>query len=165
MIEIVAHRPAWAELYENEAVRLRQGLGPTALRIEHVGSTAVPGLAAKNIVDIQISVASLRDGQLFASQLEALGYVDVPDDEPAHRFFKLVDEAGHRLVHIHVCAIGSEWERRHIFFRDYLRKHPETVREYEDLKKKLASRFDDINEYADAKTDFIRRIEELDNRV
>lgn len=159
-IEIIAYRGAWAELYTAEATRLKQALGSAALRVEHVGSTAVPGLAAKDTVDIQVSVMSLEDDDLFKPQLESLDYSFLPDDEPAHRFFRLEDEGGRVLFHVHLCESRSDWERRHIAFRDYLREHPDTAREYEALKKSLAPRFEDANEYADAKSDFIRRVED-----
>lgn len=158
-IEIVDYREEWPELFRLESVRVRAVLKDTALRIEHVGSTAVPDLAAKDTIDIQVSVENLDDEHLFVPQLQALGYTYVPDDEPAHRFFKLKDEAGNHLFHVHVCQHGGKWERDHLLFRDHLRRHPDTARTYEELKRNLAARIQDRREYAAAKDDFIREAE------
>ena len=126
------------------------------LRVEHVGSTAVVGLAAKDTIDIQISVANM---DAHIEQIEALGYEYVPDDEPSHRFFKLKTEDGDHLLHVHVCQVGGAWEQRHLRFRDMLRSDPELAIRYEELKRDLATRIQDRQAYADAKTAFIRRAE------
>ncbi|HEX6548230.1 MAG TPA: GrpB family protein [Candidatus Dormibacteraeota bacterium] len=148
----------WPAEYERRAAAIRDALGPAAVRIEHVGSTSVPGLAAKPVIDIQLSVADLLDEASYRPALEQLGYQHRPDHEPEHRFFKLEDATGRRLVHIHVCAAGSVWERRHLAFRDRLRADPEAARRYEEVKRTLAPRFDDANQYADAKTEIIRSL-------
>ncbi len=134
-------------------------LGDVAVRIEHVGSTAVPGLAAKDTIDIQVSVAKM-DRALYEAPLESLGYTSVSDkatDE--HHFFGRPYTTLPRLFNVHVCPVGSEWERRHIAFRDYLRDQPEAARRYETFKRQIATKFDDTLEYAYAKEDFIRQME------
>ena len=155
-VEIVEYDHRWPARYAREAVRIAAALGPLARRIEHVGSTSVPGLAAKDIIDIQLSVESFDDA--YRAPLEQLGYVFRPDDEPAHRFFYLPDpaRAGRKLVHIHVCLSGSEWEAVHPRFRDLLRADGELRAAYERLKRDLAPRFEVGNDYADAKGPFIR---------
>jgi len=130
-------------------------MGPVAQRIEHIGSTSVPGLGAKDIVDIQLAVASFEPQVAYQGPLERLGYFRRPDPEPAHRFFWLADASGRRLVNLHVCESGSEWERRHLAFRDRLRADPGLRRDYERLKRRLAPLFTDVNEYAGAKGGFI----------
>ncbi len=98
-------------------------------------------------------------GARFRDPLEGLGYVHREDpEEPAHRFFGLSDAAGRRLVNIHVCESGGEWERRHLTFRDLLRTRPDVAVEYERLKRDLAPRYQVVDDYADAKGDFIRRL-------
>jgi GrpB-like predicted nucleotidyltransferase (UPF0157 family) len=159
VIEIVPYDPAWAARYAAEEARLREALGPQARRIEHVGSTSVPGLAAKDIVDIQLSVSSFEPQAAYQEPLERLGYYHRPDPEPAHRFFGLVDGSGRRLFNLHVCESGSEWERRHQAFRDRLRADPDLCREYERLKRHLAPFYTDVNEYAAAKSEFIRAVQ------
>lgn len=156
---IVPYNPDWPPRFEQEASRIRAALGNIAVRIEHVGSTAVPGLAAKDTIDIQISVPRM-DRSLYEGCLESLGYTSVWDmatDE--HHFFGRPYETRPRLFNVHVCPAGSEWERRHIAFRDYLRSNPEARQCYEAFKKEIAPNFDDTLEYADAKEDFIRQME------
>ena len=156
---IVPYNPAWPSRFEAEAARIREALGDVAVRIEHVGSTAVPGLAAKDTIDIQISVPTM-DRTLFEGPLEALGYASVWDkatDE--HHFFGRPYETRPRLFNVHVCPVGSEWERRHLAFRDHLRMDPDAARRYEAFKKEIAPTFSDTLEYAYAKEDFIREME------
>jgi putative glutamine amidotransferase len=152
--------PAWPARYEEEAVRIRRALGGQLIRIDHVGSTSVAGLGAKPIVDIQASVRSMSPREDYVEPLRRLGYrwvVDPWSDE--HEYFSR-DEEGERAFQVHVCLAGSDWERRHLAFRDWLRDHPDDATAYERLKRDLAERHPrDILTYVDAKTDFIRSIE------
>jgi GrpB-like predicted nucleotidyltransferase (UPF0157 family) len=132
--------PRWPQEFRTIASRLRTALGPTALRIDHVGSTAVPGLDAKPVIDIQVSVARLDPDELFRRPLESLGYVlhaDNPDR--TKRFFG--PPPGTRPVHIHVRCAGSFDEQLNLLLRDYLRTHAEAGREYAQRKWELAERF------------------------
>jgi GrpB-like predicted nucleotidyltransferase (UPF0157 family) len=119
-----------------------------------VGSTAVPGLAAKPIIDIQISVDDIADESSYRPGIESLG-IALRSRDPAHLYFR--PPLGEpRVVQIHVCVAGSVWETDHLLFRDYLRVHPDARDAYGSLKLALASRFrDDRLAYTDAKTDFI----------
>jgi GrpB-like predicted nucleotidyltransferase (UPF0157 family) len=156
--------PEWPVHFEAEAARLREALGELALRIEHTGSTSVPGLGAKPIVDIQVSVQELEPREEFRAFLERLGYVfsETPDDATYPFFHK---PAGWpHLFHVHLCEAGGEEERRHLAFRDYLRDHPEAASEYEALKRGLANRhlaedFESRSAYSEAKSVFIRPCE------
>ena len=152
--------PDWPNVFASEARRIRAALDPIATRLEHVGSTAVPALAAKPVIDIQVSVRSMSPREAYRGPLEGLGYrwgIDPWSDE--HEFFSL-EKDGERKVHVHVCPEGSDWERRHIMFRDWLRDHPEDAAAYERLKLELAERHPrDTYTYADAKGDFVRGIE------
>lgn len=130
-----------------------------ALRLEHVGSTAVPGLRGKDVIDIQLSVAALEPMAPYCAQLERLGYEYLVTEPKDHRFFRL-ERAGRRLCNLHVCQAGGDWERRHIAFRDHLRSHPEAAIAYERHKLELAPRFDVTGDYAEAKEPFIRRLEQ-----
>lgn len=154
------HDTTWRLRFEVEAKRVREALGCEVTRIEHVGSTAVPGLAAKPVIDIQVSVTSMVPRASYAEPLTRLGYrwgMDPWSDD--HEFFSR-DEDGGRAFHVHVCLAGSEWERRHLAFRDWLRDHPDDAAAYERLKRELAEHHPhDIYSYVDAKTDFIRSIE------
>jgi GrpB-like predicted nucleotidyltransferase (UPF0157 family) len=156
-IEIHPYRAEWPTRYERLAKGISGALGPAALRVEHIGSTAVPGLAAKDIIDIQVSVASFLPKAAYRKPLESLGYTYRPDDDPAHRFFKRDGPADRRLVNIHVCELGSAWEERHLVFREYLRSNPEAAAEYERLKVRLSAEHDDVLSYTEAKTAFIAK--------
>jgi GrpB-like predicted nucleotidyltransferase (UPF0157 family) len=135
-------------------VRLKERLGAAALRIEHVGSTAVPGLPAKPIVDIQVSVADLTDESCYVAQIEAVG-LRLRSRDVYHRYFRPPDEQV-RDVHIHVCAAGSQWEREHLLFRDYLRSDVQARRSYADVKADAAHVWaDDRIAYTDAKNEVI----------
>ena len=156
---LAPYDPAWPARFEEEAAGIRTALGELAVAIEHVGSTSVPGLAAKPIVDIQVSVRSMMPRTAYVEPLRALGYrwsLDPWSDE--HEYFSTED--GPAAFHIHVCPPGSEWERRHLAFRDWLRRHPDDAAAYERLKRELAERHPrDILAYVDGKTPFIREIE------
>ena len=159
-VEIVPYDPEWPLRFGREKQRLEAALGERALGIEHVGSTAVPGLAAKPIVDIQLSVGSFEPLHDYQEPLAGLGYGYRPDDDSEHRFF-LLEEDGRRAVQIHVCEAGGVWERYHLAFRDYLIAHPRVAEAYEDQKRRLAALHrNDRVAYADAKTPFIRSIDE-----
>jgi GrpB-like predicted nucleotidyltransferase (UPF0157 family) len=133
---------------------LADRLGPAALRIEHVGSTAVPGLAAKPVIDVQVSVADIDEEPSFVPHIEAAG-VKMRAREAGHRYFRPPGDAP-REVQVHVCAAGSDWERTHVLFRDFLRADAGTRDAYGALKRRLAVRFrDDRIAYNEAKTDFI----------
>jgi GrpB-like predicted nucleotidyltransferase (UPF0157 family) len=161
--EIVPYDPAWVAAFDAEAVRLRAALGAVAVRIDHHGSTSIPGLAAKPIIDIQISVATLQPMATYAEPLASLGYVHVPDpDDAICPFFHRPAEWPH-THHVHVVEAGGLEERRTLAFRDYLREHAEVAGEYERLKytigAQLAPRDAETREaYARAKSDFIERI-------
>ena len=152
-VVIVAHDPAWADRFATERSRIVAALGERVLAIDHIGSTAVPGLAAKPIIDIDLSVADPNDESAYLSDLVSAGYL-LRVREPGH----LMVRTPERDVHVHVCAVDSEWEVRHLMFRDWLRTHPDDRQRYEDVKRSLAGTWEDMNDYADAKTEVIAQI-------
>jgi GrpB-like predicted nucleotidyltransferase (UPF0157 family) len=155
-IRIVAHDPAWAERFALERKRIVAALDGLARRVDHVGSTSVPGLAAKPIVDIDVSVPDVESEQDYLPQLEAAGYV-LRVRERGHRLVRTPE----RDVHVHICDAGSDWEHRHLLFRDWLRRNAGDRAAYEDLKRELAQRdWTDMNAYADAKGPLITEITE-----
>jgi GrpB-like predicted nucleotidyltransferase (UPF0157 family) len=163
MIEIVPYDPRWPQEFEKERGHIQAALGTLALRIDHNGSTAVPGLAAKPVIDIQVSVASLQPLEAFAARLATIGYTHVPGvDDGWCPFFHRPASWPH-THHVHLVQSGGDEERRTLLFRDYLRDHPEEARGYEDLKRQLAAAHgggdkDSREAYATAKTAFIERI-------
>lgn len=157
-IELLAYDPKWQGRYEQLVDALRRELQSVAVRIDHIGSTSVPGLAAKDVIDLQIAVAALEPHGPYREALERLGYHYRPDKDLGHRFFKLDSAAGRRLANVHVCVAGSGWESDHLGFRDSLREDALVARRYEEVKQVLARQFDDANEFAQAKSAFIQNI-------
>jgi putative glutamine amidotransferase len=151
----------WPDRFEREAEQILAALpADTVARIDHVGSTSVPGLAAKPIIDIQLSLVSMVPRSAYVDPLVALGYDWTPDPwDDQHEYFNR-SEGDDQMVHIHACEAGSDWERRHLAFRDALRSDPDAAAEYEALKRRLAADHpQDIMAYVDGKTHFVRRIE------
>jgi len=160
-IQIVEYDPEWPSQYRAEAAIIGAILGGLALRVDHVGSTAVPGLAAKPVIDIQVSVASLQPRGAFDELLALIGYthIDVGEFDVVYPFYQRPDDWP-TTHHLHLCRAGSAEELHHIVFRDYLRDHPTTAREYEALKRSLVAlqsgtSLADRKRYSDAKTPFI----------
>jgi GrpB-like predicted nucleotidyltransferase (UPF0157 family) len=140
-IRLVAYTPTWAREAQRELRRIGETLGSVAIRLEHVGSTAVRGMAAKPILDLQLSVADIAARDLYVQPLGGLGYVFIPDpDSPGFHFF--AKPLGRpRSHHLHVCQAGGEHELRHIAVRDFLQAHGAEARSYETLKRELVDRF------------------------
>ncbi len=133
-ITIVGYDPKWPELYREELCRILHSIVDLIVAIEHIGSTAVPGLAAKPIIDIIAGVRSLEDAPRCIGPLEAMDYEYVPQYEvyiPERRYFRP------RTHHLHMVEISSEFWRRHLLFRDFLRSHPDVAQEYAELKRTL----------------------------
>ncbi|MEO8476109.1 MAG: gamma-glutamyl-gamma-aminobutyrate hydrolase family protein [Actinomycetota bacterium] len=153
---------SWPDRYDAESARIVSAV-PAGLvsRIDHVGSTSVPGLAAKPVVDIQLSVTSMVPREAYVGPLTGLGYRWVPDGfDDTHEFFA-IDGGDGRAVNLHVTAAGSEWERRHLAFRDALRADPDTAAAYADLKRTLAANHPrDIVRYVEGKSAFVRSVED-----
>jgi GrpB-like predicted nucleotidyltransferase (UPF0157 family) len=146
--------PAWPERFARERMRIVDALGEVAMRVEHIGSTAVPGLAAKPIVDILVTLADVDDEPAFAPSLERAGYV-LRVREPGHRMFRTPD----RSVHVHLWGDRDPEVDRYLAFRDRLRASEEDRQAYERLKRELARRdWDDINHYAEAKGALVEEI-------
>ena len=154
-IEIVPYDPEWPRLFAQLAERLRDALGTTALRIDHIGSTSVPDLDAKPIVDVQISVADFEPMDAYRAPLERLGFVFRADNtERTKRYFR--EAPGTRRTHVHVRRAGSWAEQFNLLFRDYLRVHADDARRYAAVKRELAARFGaDRQGYTDAKDPYI----------
>ena len=139
-VVIVPYDPAWPAQFERWARTFRTSLGEIALRIDHVGSTAVPGLGAKPVIDFQIAVRSLVPAEPYREKLEALGWRFHPDNpDRSKRFF--MGPIGEPRMHLHVRRAGSVDEQLALLFRDYLRTHPEAAEDYAREKRLLAERF------------------------
>jgi GrpB-like predicted nucleotidyltransferase (UPF0157 family) len=154
-IVVVPYDPEWPKRFAELGRQLRGALGDVALRIDHIGSTAVPGLDAKPVVDIQISVASFEPLDAYRLPLERAGYVfRVDNADRTKRYFR--ERPGERRTHIHVRRAGSWSEQAGLLFRDYVRAHPDDAAQYAELKRTLADKHrEDRAEYTDAKAPFI----------
>ncbi len=167
-IILTEYDPAWPGSFEAERARLQEAIGEWAVSIEHVGSTAVPGMAAKPVIDIGVSLRSFRDTLLCITPLRELGYICMGESGiPGRIFFrKLTDDPSpgqtlngvSRTHQVHMYEEGHWEDVAHILFRDWLRSHPETAREYEALKRDLAATHSDVEAYAEAKTQFVRAV-------
>jgi GrpB-like predicted nucleotidyltransferase (UPF0157 family) len=156
-IVLAEYDPAWPELFRREADRIRAALGERAQRIEHVGSTAVPGLAAKPIIDIVLVVADSAVEDAYAPPLEAAGYV-LRIREPdwyEHRVFKGPDTN----VNLHVFSHGCPEIEQMLLFRDWLRRNDSDRELYERAKRELVRKeWKYVQNYADAKTDVVEEL-------
>jgi GrpB-like predicted nucleotidyltransferase (UPF0157 family) len=156
-IQVADYDPAWPELYRREADRIRATLGERALQLEHVGSTSVPGLAAKPVIDIVLVVEDSSDEQAYVAPLEQAGYV-LRIREPdwhEHRLLKGPDTN----VNIHVFSRGSPEIERMLAFRDRLRENDAERELYERSKRELARReWKYVQDYADAKSEVVEAI-------
>jgi GrpB-like predicted nucleotidyltransferase (UPF0157 family) len=157
-IIVVDYDPNWPAVFRSLRKRIADALGDMAAAIEHVGSTAVPGLVAKPIIDIDVLLAAEPMLPASIERLASLGYIHrgnlgVPEREA---FYAPANDPPH---HLYVCPPGSAEFRRHLAFRDYLRAHPEDAKRYGDLKLELAKRFrDDRSAYNNAKTEFVAKV-------
>ncbi|MEU1685779.1 GrpB family protein [Micromonospora sp. NPDC005707] len=164
-VRLRPYDPDWPARYAEEAELLRHTLRGSLIAIEHVGSTAVPDLAAKPVIDILAAVPSLDEFPAVIAPLEGIGYVYTPEseaDDPSRRVFRKgpQDPATFRTHHLHVTEHGGRYWRRLIAFRDHLRSHPEDVAAYLALKQGLAARHaGDPARYTREKRDFVREIE------
>ncbi|MFC4076229.1 GrpB family protein [Salinithrix halophila] len=160
-VEVVPHHPAWSERFEEEAQKLREVFGEELIRVYHIGSTSVPGLEAKPVIDLLPVVKEISRVDRFRPPMEALGYEAMGEyGIPGRRFFRKGGE--NRTHHVHVFEEGHSDIRRHLAFRDYLRTHPEEAARYGALKQRLAHRFPtDLKAYMDGKDGLIKEIEAL----
>ena len=162
-IRLMDYDPRWPELYAEAAAGLRQALGPSLISVEHIGSTSVPGLAAKPIIDIQAVIRAASDVDEAGPALAALGWVrgtfTAGPDPERHLYFKKNDAQGARTHQLHAYEADYPAASAHLRFRDYLRAHPEEAARYEDLKRGLAEQHrHDRLAYSDAKTAYVEAV-------
>lgn len=157
VIEVVAYDATWPDAFQKEANALRQVFGTRAVAIEHIGSTSVPGLQAKPIIDVLIVLDSTDDLALFSPAMEALGYrvrgecleAEIPGTPG--RFYFSKDHGDVRTHQVHVCRVGHPQVPDLLAFRDYLRVHPAVARDYETVKQRAAA------EHRDTITGYMRQ--------
>lgn len=160
-VEVVPYNPLWQQMFDEEAARIRMVLGKELVDIHHIGSTAVPGLAAKLVIDIMPVVKDLRRVDALNPLFGQLGYECMGEfGIPGRRYFRKGGE--HRTHQIHIFQEDNRQDIvRHLAVRDYLRAHPEEADRYAALKQELAARFPaDIESYCDGKDAFVRQLQE-----
>lgn len=166
---IVDYNPQWAVLFKKEKDQILNVIGHIIVEIEHIGSTAVPNLGAKPIIDIMVAIPHLEDAEKCIKPLQSIGYEYVPEHEvstPERRYFHKGHPPKEQHHHLHMVEQTSDFWKRHLIFRDYLRTNPEVAREYFKLKKRLATKYGSDREgYTEAKTSFIKSIVAKAKRV
>ncbi len=158
-IQVDKYSENWPAIFNDEKVVIQNVTGN--VNIEHIGSTSVPGLNAKPVIDMMAMADDLNDVMNFVEPLKKIGYVYIPELElqiPDRKFFqKRIDDIP--KYHLSFAEPTSQYWKEHILFRNYLKTHPESVNEYENLKKQLAEKFvSDFDAYNAGKTEFIRSI-------
>ena len=157
-IVVSDYDPAWPDLYQHEAARILAALGKGVIRIEHVGSTSVPGLSAKPIIDIVLEVPDSADERAYAGDLASAGYA-LNGREPAWFEHRLFRSSGAVRVNLHVFGAGCPETDRMVRFRDHLRASPADRELYARVKRELAAReWKYLQQYADAKTEVVGEI-------
>lgn len=162
-VEVVPHRPNWQDKFKLEAENIKVALGRNIVEIHHIGSTAIPDIYAKPIIDFLVEVEDILTVDDRNESMENLGYeVKGEFGIKGRRYFRKDDSSGKRQYQIHTFEQGSEEVRRHLAFRDYLVSHKEKAKEYSDLKCRLAEKYPyNSKAYMDGKDDFIKKIELL----
>lgn len=157
-VDVVDYNPEWASIYEAEQALLRKVVGQPFVKIEHIGSTAIPNQHAKPIIDMMVATQTLDDLDNYLPALNDIGY-QLIEAGMRERFFLRRSDAKGQVFHLHIVALDTWDERKERLMRDYLLKNPEAVKAYGDLKHKLALQYaDDSIEYTKAKTAFIQEI-------
>lgn len=161
IVEVVDYDPVWPALFDSECRLLHDALGHVVVAIDHVGSTAVPGLAAKPIIDILMEVTDLEAFDSVDQHMMSIGYT--PKGEfgiPGRRYFQKGGDA--RTHHLHAFQSGDFNLIRHLAFRDYLRAHPDAARQYSELKRAVAAACgNDLGRYCDGKDAYVKRLETI----
>ncbi len=160
-VEVVPYNPKWPKMFEVESKRITDVLGENIVRIHHIGSTAIPNIYAKPIIDLLIEVKYITKVDEQNSQMESLGYEVMGEFGIIdRRFFRKDNHKGIRTHHVHIFEFGSKQIERHLAFRDYMIAHPEEAQQYSQLKRELAKKYPtNIQKYMDGKDSFVKAID------
>lgn len=163
-IYMVPHDPQWQQEFKQEADRIAAALGSNVVTVHHIGSTAIPTIYAKPVIDLLLVVQDLAALDEKQPLMEALGYEALGEfGIPGRRYFRRDNEFGDRTHQVHAFENGSPQIQRHLAFREYMIASPDAAQEYSDLKRGLAAKYpNDIESYMDGKDEFIR---EIDRRI
>jgi GrpB-like predicted nucleotidyltransferase (UPF0157 family) len=160
-VVVVPYDFNWTHAFARESNVVATTLGETVISIHHIGSTAIPGMYAKPIVDMLVKVQTIADVDGRSSAMQSQGYVAMGEYGIAgRRYFYKLNDAGDRAFHIHVFAVDSEHGKRHLAFRDFLRAHADVAQQYSELKQRLAHAHPhDIDAYMAGKDAFIKDVQ------
>ena len=163
-VDVVPHDPRWRDAFEAEAKRVAAALGENVVAVHHIGSTAIPDIYAKPVVDLLVEVGDVNEVDGRSSAMEALGYEVLGEyGITGRRYFRKDSREGIRTHHVHAFEAGSAEAERHLAFRDYMIAHPLDAQRYSELKRKLAQEHpQSFDGYMDGKDGFIK---ELDRRA
>lgn len=160
-VVLVPHQPEWSKLADREAALIRSAFPEIISAIYHIGSTAVPGIKAKPILDFVVVAHDIHQLEEEEQTFQKLGYTAKGERGIPGRRFYSKDTDGIRSHHLHAFQEGHSEIKRHLIFRDYLRTHPEAALKYEQLKERLAKRFPrQSGSYTEAKSEFIMSLDE-----
>ena len=158
-VSLSPYQNAWSKLFKEEKKRLEEVIGNDVLDIQHIGSTAVPGLSAKPILDIGVAVKSFEAAFALVSSIEELGYTYRGENGIPRRHYFVKGSPDKRTHHLHMFEKTNEEWTTHLLFRDYLRAHPEVAAAYQQLKEDLAAKHpNDRKAYTDGKHEFIQAV-------
>lgn len=160
-VEVVPHDLTWRSKFEDEAKLIASALADNIVDIHHIGSTSIPTIYAKPIIDILVQVQDIAKIDEQSSAMIALGYKNMGEfGIPGRRFFRKYNDQGIRTHHVHIFKINVAEVQRHLAFRDYMIAHPEDAIKYSDLKRALAKQYpNDIEGYVNGKDGFIKEME------
>jgi len=160
ILTVEPHRDSWSRDFEVESAKIRGALGSALNALHHIGSTAIPGIYAKPIIDMIADVSSLEAVDQRLHAMQALGYESMGEyGIPGRRYFRKNDSSGMRTHQIHAFVHQSPHIERDLAFRDYLRAHPDTAQAYSELKRKLVQTCNgDFEAYMDGKESFIKDV-------
>ena len=160
-VEVVPHDPRWRDAFEAEARHVAAALGDNVVAVHHVGSTAIPDIYAKPVIDLLVEVRDIDAVDGRGSAMGSLGYEVMGEyGIPGRRYFRKDNREGIRTHHVHAFEAGSAEALRHLAFRDYLLAHPGEAQEYGELKRGLAEEHpQDMDAYMDGKDGFIKEVD------
>ncbi|AFZ29310.1 protein of unknown function UPF0157 [Gloeocapsa sp. PCC 7428] len=161
-VEVVPHNPQWQDAFVKEKQHILQALGNNVVAIHHIGSTAIPHIYAKPIIDLLVEVKEIAKADQCNLSMEVLGYEAMGEfGIPSRRYFRKNNAAGVRTHHVHTFEVGNPEVEKHLAFRDYMISHLAYAQQYSDLKRELARKYPhDIDSYMDGKHGFIQQMNE-----
>lgn len=161
-VQVHPPNPQWGKDFAAEATQVALALGNNVVQVHHIGSTAIPNIYAKPVIDLLVEVNDINQVDRCNAAMAALGYSILGEfGLPGRRYFRKDNAEGHRTHHAHIFQTGSPAVVRHLAFRDFMIAHPDCAQQYSDLKRALAAQHpEDIDGYMDGKDEFVKAMEQ-----